>query len=354
MASSMEKNEVVSIELPAPAGWKKTYLPKKEGTPKKNEIVFTAPTGEEITTKKHLQQYLKSHPGGPPITEFDWGTGETPRRSTRISGKAKAAPLAAESESPIKRSRKSSASKKDMKGNEDHEETEAAKDVDMPKAEKHEKDVVAVEAEKEVKQKHDEGKDENKDIEKDVEKKDEMPSTDVDVVEENQAKKKSEGQTEDGPSKEAGVVKDVKMAENAAEKKDEMLSSVVDVLKENQAEKKSEGRTEDSKAEDGPSKEAEVEKDVKMADNAAEKKDAMHSSDVDVVKENQAEKTSKDQTEDAPAEVAEVNKDVKMEDDLEHPKDVEETSLVKEVPDEKEADIHEATKDEKGKDVQIH
>ncbi|KAK4369967.1 hypothetical protein RND71_009442 [Anisodus tanguticus] len=97
------------------------FLPKTGGTPKRNEIVFTAPTGEEITTKKGLQQYLKSHPGGPAITEFDWGTGETSRRSSRISGKAKAA----ESEPPAKRSRKSSASKKDVKHK---EETEAAKD----------------------------------------------------------------------------------------------------------------------------------------------------------------------------------------------------------------------------------
>ncbi|KAJ8568072.1 hypothetical protein K7X08_020794 [Anisodus acutangulus] len=58
-------NEVVSIELPAPTGWTKRFLHKKGGTPKKNEIVFTTPTGEEITTKRQLQQYLKSHPGGP-------------------------------------------------------------------------------------------------------------------------------------------------------------------------------------------------------------------------------------------------------------------------------------------------
>ncbi|KAJ8562336.1 hypothetical protein K7X08_011627 [Anisodus acutangulus] len=172
MANSVEMNEVVSIELPAPTGWTKRFFPKTGGTPKKNEIVFTTPTEEEITTKRQLQQYLKSHPGGPEITEFDWGTGETPRRSTRISGKAKAA----ESASPAKRSRKSSASKKDVK---DKEETDAAKDVDMQESEKDEKDTVAVEAEKEVKQKQDEGKDENKDIEEDVEKKDEMCSSDV-------------------------------------------------------------------------------------------------------------------------------------------------------------------------------
>ncbi|MFS7912287.1 putative Methyl-CpG-binding domain-containing protein [Helianthus anomalus] len=44
------------------------FLPKKVGTPKKNEIVFTAPTGEEITTRKQLDQYLKAHPGGPKIS----------------------------------------------------------------------------------------------------------------------------------------------------------------------------------------------------------------------------------------------------------------------------------------------
>ncbi|XP_055822708.1 methyl-CpG-binding domain-containing protein 11-like [Solanum dulcamara] len=326
MASSVEMNEVVSIELPAPAGWMKRFLPKTGGTPKKNEIVFTAPTGEDITTKKQLQQYLKSHPGGPPITEFDWGNGETPRRSTRISGKAKAAPLAAESVTPTKRSRKSSASKKDVKDKEEHEETEAAKDVNMPEAETHEKDVAAVEDEKVVKQKHDEGKDENKDIEKDVEE-DEMPSINVDVVKENQAEKTREGQTEDGPTKDAVVEKDVIMEGNAAEKKDEMHSSAVDVVKENQAEKMREGQ----KAEDGPSKEADVEKDGIMADNVAEKKDEMHSSDADAVKENQDENKSDGQPEDAPAKVAEVDTNV------------EEALLAKEVPVVKEADEEEVT-----------
>nr|CAD1828097.1 unnamed protein product [Ananas comosus var. bracteatus] len=30
--------EVVSVELPAPPGWKKKFIPKKGGTPKRNEI----------------------------------------------------------------------------------------------------------------------------------------------------------------------------------------------------------------------------------------------------------------------------------------------------------------------------
>ncbi|KAL5547826.1 hypothetical protein UlMin_003057 [Ulmus minor] len=124
MASSAEKEsskeEVVSLELPAPAGWKKQFLPKQGGTPKKKEIIFTAPTGEEISNRKQLEQYLKAHPGGPAISEFDWGTGETPRRSARISVKAKTTPPPPETEPPKKRSRKTSASKQDK------EEEEAA------------------------------------------------------------------------------------------------------------------------------------------------------------------------------------------------------------------------------------
>ncbi|XP_062078088.1 methyl-CpG-binding domain-containing protein 11-like [Humulus lupulus] len=120
MASSVEKEggsneEVVSMELPAPSGWKKKFLPKQGGTPKKNEIVFTAPTGEEISNKKQLEQYLKAHPGGPAASEFDWGTGETPRRSARISEKVKVTPPQRESEPPKKRSKKTSTSKQDDK-----------------------------------------------------------------------------------------------------------------------------------------------------------------------------------------------------------------------------------------------
>eukprot|EP00252_Welwitschia_mirabilis_P021703 TRINITY_DN563_c0_g1_i2.p1 TRINITY_DN563_c0_g1~~TRINITY_DN563_c0_g1_i2.p1 ORF type:complete len:314 (+),score=102.89 TRINITY_DN563_c0_g1_i2:404-1345(+) len=65
------------------------FLPKRGGTPKRNEIIFIAPTGEEIKNRSQLQRYLKSHPGGPDIAEFDWGAGDTPRRSTRLSLKPK-------------------------------------------------------------------------------------------------------------------------------------------------------------------------------------------------------------------------------------------------------------------------
>ncbi|KAL6972857.1 hypothetical protein U1Q18_027031 [Sarracenia purpurea var. burkii] len=134
MASSVDKetenapnDDVFSVELPAPPAWKKLFMPKKGGTPRKNEIVFIAPTGEEVNSRKQLEQYLKSHPGNPAVTEFDWGTGETPRRSARISEKVKATPPSAESETPKKRGRKSSGSKKD----DDVKETEGPKDVEM-------------------------------------------------------------------------------------------------------------------------------------------------------------------------------------------------------------------------------
>ncbi|XP_071742245.1 uncharacterized protein [Rutidosis leptorrhynchoides] len=122
-------DEAVSMELPAPSGWKKTCLVKKEGTPKKNETVFTAPTGEEITNRKQLEQYLKSHPGGPKISEFDWTSGQTPRRSTRISEKVKSTPPPSETESPKKRSRKSSSSKKE-KEDVEMQDAEKVKNVD--------------------------------------------------------------------------------------------------------------------------------------------------------------------------------------------------------------------------------
>nr|6ACV_A Chain A, Methyl-CpG-binding domain-containing protein 11 [Arabidopsis thaliana] len=76
MASGSEE-EVVSVELPAPSSWKKLFYPNKVGSVKKTEVVFVAPTGEEISNRKQLEQYLKSHPGNPAIAEFDWTTSGT-------------------------------------------------------------------------------------------------------------------------------------------------------------------------------------------------------------------------------------------------------------------------------------
>ncbi|KAI3898441.1 hypothetical protein MKX03_001339 [Papaver bracteatum] len=104
------KDEGASVDLPAPDGWKKKFVPKKSGTPKRNEIIFVSPTGEEIKNKRQLDQYLKAHPGGPSASEFDWTPGSTPRRSARISGKSKVSE-SPESEPAQKRERKSSSKK---------------------------------------------------------------------------------------------------------------------------------------------------------------------------------------------------------------------------------------------------
>ncbi|XP_010465569.1 PREDICTED: methyl-CpG-binding domain-containing protein 11 [Camelina sativa] len=115
------EEEVVSVELPAPSSWKKLFYPNKAGTVKKTEIVFVAPTGEEISNRKQLEQYLKSHPGNPAITDFDWTTSGTPRRSARISEKTKATP-SPDKEPPKKRGRtKSSGSKKDTEADKSEE-----------------------------------------------------------------------------------------------------------------------------------------------------------------------------------------------------------------------------------------
>ncbi|KAK6941666.1 Methyl-CpG DNA binding [Dillenia turbinata] len=157
MASSVGKEEVVALELPAPPGWKKTVMTKMGGTPKKNEIVFTAPTGEEFSNKKQLEQFLKSYPGGLTISEFDWGTGETPRRSARISEKAKASPPP-DNEPPKKRGRKSSASKKDNKeAAAASEVNEMPKEVQMEEPEK--KGIATGEAEKDDSRENEEDKD---------------------------------------------------------------------------------------------------------------------------------------------------------------------------------------------------
>ncbi|KAK5817542.1 hypothetical protein PVK06_022466 [Gossypium arboreum] len=80
----------------------KKFIPKKGVSPTKHEIIFIAPTGEDISNKRQLEKYLKAHPGGPAVSEFYLGTGETPRRSARISEKVKAMPTT-ESEPSKKR-----------------------------------------------------------------------------------------------------------------------------------------------------------------------------------------------------------------------------------------------------------
>lgn len=112
------------------------FVPKKAGTPRKTEIVFIAPSGEEITSRKQLEQYLKSHPGNPAISEFDWSTGETPRRSARISEKAKITPPPLESEPPKKRRRSSISKKEKKEADAAHKENEGGNKTDAEAAEK--------------------------------------------------------------------------------------------------------------------------------------------------------------------------------------------------------------------------
>ncbi|KAL4289882.1 hypothetical protein GQ457_14G005420 [Hibiscus cannabinus] len=193
------KEEVISVELPAPASWKKMFFPKKVGSPRKTEIMFIAPTGEEISNRRQLEQYLKSHPGNPPITEFDWGTGETPRRSSRISEKAKATPTP-EKEPPKKRGRKSLSAKKEDKETEANpEKAEGEKESVKEDAQAAEKETAEVEKEKDTS------------IETQVHGGD---KTEVaDQTEHTDAKMEEAGQEE--------AVKDVKVPETAeADKKD--------------------------------------------------------------------------------------------------------------------------------------
>nr|PNR46374.1 hypothetical protein PHYPA_013493 [Physcomitrium patens] len=46
---------------------------KKGGTPKRKDVTFVAPDGEEIKTKRQLDKYLKAHPGTLSAGDFEWG-----------------------------------------------------------------------------------------------------------------------------------------------------------------------------------------------------------------------------------------------------------------------------------------
>ncbi|KAI5065014.1 hypothetical protein GOP47_0019709 [Adiantum capillus-veneris] len=74
----------------APAGWTKKLVPTKGKymTLRKHDVVFIAPDGQEIPSLWHLRRYLKAHPEGPAVSEFNWSSGEESiRRSARASTK---------------------------------------------------------------------------------------------------------------------------------------------------------------------------------------------------------------------------------------------------------------------------
>jgi hypothetical protein len=76
-------------------GWKRKISGKKGGTPKKKDVCFLAPDGEEVKNKRQLDKYLKAHPGTLTAADFDWGIpggspatpGDQPRRSARLTSK---------------------------------------------------------------------------------------------------------------------------------------------------------------------------------------------------------------------------------------------------------------------------
>ncbi|OIT02284.1 PREDICTED: methyl-CpG-binding domain-containing protein 11-like [Nicotiana attenuata] len=153
MASNTEMGEVLALELPAPSSWKKLVMPKKGGKVKKNEVVFVAPTGEEIRNRKQLVQYLKTHDGNPGVSEFDWSI--------------KAMPPTAGVEPTKKRRRTSSATEKDKEMDvSDKKEMESARE---------EKDNV-VEDEMEDKEKDEMGP---KKEDREYKKEEEMPDRDA-------------------------------------------------------------------------------------------------------------------------------------------------------------------------------
>ncbi|KAJ0966341.1 hypothetical protein J5N97_027479 [Dioscorea zingiberensis] len=179
-----EVPEVVTVELPAPAGWKKMFTPKKGGTPKRNEIVFIAPTCEEIKNKRQLDQYLRSHPGNPHSSEFDWGTGDTPRRSARISEKVKATE-SPEGDPPKKRERKSSS----KKGNKEKNDTGHGED-EVPST-----DAPALEDDLKIAEEKKPADEEMTGAEKSVEAGKEV----TDVVDANITQKEKQAETEELP-----------------------------------------------------------------------------------------------------------------------------------------------------------
>ncbi|CAL1414608.1 unnamed protein product [Linum trigynum] len=276
MANSAEKKEETntlvqdegfSVELPAPSGWKKMFFPKK-----KSEISFIAPTGEEITGRRQLEQYLKAHPGGPAASDFDWGTGETPRRSARISEKVKATP-SPQKEPPKKRGKRSSSgAKKETKdtgtGN---EATEEAKDTNMEEAEGTGKDDTEAEnKENAVKENLEQGEEKAQDPDAKMDAADGAPpqkEADVaedqqkgisDAVAENESEKKTDAEAETTQEKEEQP--QVEAAATIAEEKKTEVEGV-------------EKQEETNKGEPAPEGESTKDKEAAAANGTAEKPD---------------------------------------------------------------------------------
>lgn len=209
------------------------FLPKKGGAPRKNDIVFVAPTGEEISNKKQLEQYLKSHPGDVALSDFDWSTGETPRRSARISEKVKAS--SPQEEPPRKRARKSPGSKK--KEHNETEESEGVKETEVIDAEMSEKEPVEIEKEKENSKNEEPKKDETKEQEletsKDEEpKKGETKEKQLETAKDEEPKREEE--TKDEEIETAKDEEEAKKEDVETQKTEQKKPTEVETLQDNE------------------------------------------------------------------------------------------------------------------------
>ncbi|XP_059291232.1 methyl-CpG-binding domain-containing protein 11-like isoform X2 [Lycium ferocissimum] len=238
----MEKNEVLPLELPAPPSWKKLVMPKKVGKIKKNEVVFVASTGEEIRNRRQLVKYLKTHDGNPGISEFDWTTGEAPRRSARILEKVKAMPPPALLEPTKKRRRTSSDANK-------------AKETDVANVEKENFDKIDMES----------GKEERESLEEENVVENEMEDNEKDDMGIRDGGKMAENGTEETIAMDAKVQKDSMDKDKMEDKeKDEMGANREDT-EHNKKEKMSDREVKIQASDD-----CQVEDGGKMAENYIE------------------------------------------------------------------------------------
>lgn len=172
-----------------------------------------APTGEEISSRKQLEQYLKAHPGNPLISEFEWTTGETPRRSTRISQKVKATTPTPDKE-PLLKKRRSSLTKKDNK--EAAEKNEEARHAEAAVKENKDGPTENAEAEKDGLTEIAEAEKENKEGEKTEAEKENKEGEKTEAEKEGQTEiaeaeaENKEGEKTDAENKEGEVVTDKK------------------------------------------------------------------------------------------------------------------------------------------------
>lgn len=143
------EEEIDSVELPAPAGWKK-FVPKNSGIPRKNDVLFISPTGEKIRSRKQLTLFLRAHPGGPSPSEFDWRYGDAPRRSARINDEKKKVVDTPEEE-PQSRKRKSKSNDRGKKHQKNGGDAKKEENDEVPESEKTAAQVVESLADAEMK-----------------------------------------------------------------------------------------------------------------------------------------------------------------------------------------------------------